>query len=219
MTAAKTSRRSPRKGRPAAEAAELGEVRFEDWFETPIFETEPDERLEELTTARARPLRLAARALVRLDATKRRPAPRAPEQPEEGETFADLARLVGAEDRDDRPAAVGPPAPVTRRTRPLRADRPAVVTAEATPTAAPAVVPAAAPESRRPRPLRAARASEAPAATAPAQPAAPTAAEVADRPPSGWRARAGRALDAWAERELSAQARLEQVIVPKRWRA
>ncbi len=46
----------------------LGDVSFDDWFETPVFESDPDERLEELATARRGPMRLAASALLRVNA-------------------------------------------------------------------------------------------------------------------------------------------------------
>jgi hypothetical protein len=40
-----------------------------------------------------------------------------------------------------------------------------------------------------------------------------------DRPESaGWRDRAGRMLDRWAEREAAGQQRLEQALLPRRWR-
>ena len=289
MTAAKTSRPATGKGRKAdrrAEQAELGEVRFEDWFETPIFDTEPDERLEELTTTGARPMRLAARALVRLDASKGRKRSRGRAGGRKADPFADLAATASEEEfapadlwdaPADLPEAAGPETgtgsntavesrPVTaRRRRPLKAAAipaepapgPTAAAAPArpapAPTAAPAPAgPAPAPTVARPaRPLRAERAprpvtaaaptpapapAPLPAGTLPAETlpvgtlpvgtlpvGTPSAADPASGPATaagaGWRARAGRALDAWAARELEAQARLEQVIVPKRWRS
>lgn len=46
--------------------ADLGDLSFDDWYETPVFEAEPDERLEQLATSRRAPLRLFAGAMLRL---------------------------------------------------------------------------------------------------------------------------------------------------------
>jgi hypothetical protein len=98
---------------------QLGDLTFDDWYETPVFETEPDERLEHLATSRRAPVRLIGNAMLRL----------APD--------------------------------------------------------------------RTPRPIR------------PARPVRPTGA---------WRERAGRLLDRWADMEAASQQRLEELVLPKRWR-
>jgi hypothetical protein len=49
-----------------AKAVELGEITFDDWYETPVFDTDRDERLEHLATAKQRPLRVVGAALLRL---------------------------------------------------------------------------------------------------------------------------------------------------------
>lgn len=45
---------------------QLGDLSFDDWYETPVFEAEPDERLEQLATSRRAPLRLLAGAMLRV---------------------------------------------------------------------------------------------------------------------------------------------------------
>lgn len=70
----------------------LGEVSFDEWFETPVFESDADERLEELATSQRGPLRLAARTLLRLNARTARPpaAPTPTAIDVEPETVVDL---------------------------------------------------------------------------------------------------------------------------------
>lgn len=46
----------------------LGRVEFADWFDSPEFEIDADERMEERATSAKGPIRLAASALLRLDA-------------------------------------------------------------------------------------------------------------------------------------------------------
>lgn len=76
MSAAPTDRRAPA---TAQADPPLGEVRFEDWFETPMFESGPDERLEQLVTSRKGPLRAVAATVLRLAALRPpRPAGRGP---------------------------------------------------------------------------------------------------------------------------------------------
>ena len=48
--------------------AAVEQAKFDHWFETPMFEPEPDEKWEELATSRRAPMRLAASALLRFDA-------------------------------------------------------------------------------------------------------------------------------------------------------
>ena len=46
---------------------QLGDVTFEEWFETPVFDTDnEDERLEQLATSRRAPLRLVGSAAIGL---------------------------------------------------------------------------------------------------------------------------------------------------------
>jgi hypothetical protein len=48
----RSSRPKPVKG------PQLGDTTFEEWYETPVFDTEPDERLEQLATSKRASLRL-----------------------------------------------------------------------------------------------------------------------------------------------------------------
>lgn len=106
---------SSRRRTNTATSPQLGDLSFDDWYETPVFETEPDERLEHLATSRRAPVRLIGNAMLRLAPTP------------------------------------------DRRSRPVR------------------------------------RAGT-------------------------WRERAGRLLDRWAAMEAASQERLEQLVLPKRWR-
>lgn len=68
---------SSRRRTTAARAAQLGDLTFDDWYETPVFEAEPDERIEQLATSRRAPVRLLADAMIRLSPDRprvRRPA-------------------------------------------------------------------------------------------------------------------------------------------------
>jgi hypothetical protein len=56
------------KGAAVADGPDLGRLSFEDWFETPIFEVDADERLENLATSRRRPARLAASTVLAVNA-------------------------------------------------------------------------------------------------------------------------------------------------------
>lgn len=62
---------SSRQGGTKAKSAQLGDISFDDWYETPVFEEEPDERLEQLATSRMAPVRLVGGVLLKLA-----PAPR-----------------------------------------------------------------------------------------------------------------------------------------------
>ncbi len=118
---------SSRRRTTTARATQLGDLSFDDWYETPVFDTEPDERLEHLATSRRAPVRLIGGAMLRL-----------------------------APDRTEK----------TERTE----------------KAEPAV--------------------------------------KAEQPPAGtWRERAGRLLDRWAAMEAASQERLEELVLPKRWRS
>lgn len=57
---------------PQSGTAELGDLSFDDWYETPVFEVEPDERLEQLATSRRAPLRLFAGAVLRVSPSRPR---------------------------------------------------------------------------------------------------------------------------------------------------
>lgn len=68
---------------------QLGDTTFEDWYETPVFEAEPDERLEQLAMSKRAPVRLVGSTALRLGARRdslserraasgRRPAPERP---------------------------------------------------------------------------------------------------------------------------------------------
>ncbi len=57
---------------PVSPEPSLGDVSFDEWFDTPVFESDTDERLEELATARRGPLRLAASTLLRVNARTER---------------------------------------------------------------------------------------------------------------------------------------------------
>lgn len=86
---------------------ELGDLSFDDWYETPVFEVEPDERLEQLATSRRAPLRLFAGAVLRV----------APSRPRK-------ERRRGAEARLSMEALDSSPAPVAAEAEVLE---PAVV--------------------------------------------------------------------------------------------
>lgn len=45
---------------------QLGELTFDDWYQTPVFDAEPDERIEQLATSRRAPMRLVGAAMLRL---------------------------------------------------------------------------------------------------------------------------------------------------------
>ncbi len=106
---------SSRRRTTTARASQLGDLSFDDWYETPVFDTEPDERLEHLATSRRAPVRLIGGAMLRL---------------------------------------------------------------------------------------------------------APDRGEKVERPAAGtWRERAGRLLDRWAAMEAASQERLEELVLPKRWRS
>lgn len=49
-----------------ATASELGEITFDDWYQNPVFDQAPDERLEVLAVSSPAPLRMAARAWLRV---------------------------------------------------------------------------------------------------------------------------------------------------------
>ncbi|HVA75778.1 MAG TPA: hypothetical protein VNF71_14565 [Acidimicrobiales bacterium] len=65
--------RSPRRRGPAPN--QLGELQFSDWYDTPVFEPDDDELIEEMATAGHGPRRLMAKARLARDArrAKRRP--------------------------------------------------------------------------------------------------------------------------------------------------
>lgn len=107
---------SSRRRTTTAKAPQLGDLSFDDWYETPVFESDPDERIEQLAMSRRAPMRLVAGAILRM----------APDRP--------------------------------RRARP------------------------------------------------------PTT-------PGTWRQRASDLLDRWAAMEAASQERLEELMLPKRWRA
>lgn len=77
----------------------LGDVRFDEWFETPVFESDADERLEELVMSRRGPLRLAASALLRVNARSDRSGRRSGRRPEPTADFYDSA--LWADDSDE----------------------------------------------------------------------------------------------------------------------
>ena len=61
-----TRRRTTKAATLQPEHPQLGDLSFDDWYETPVFEAEPDERLEQLATSRRAPLRLLAGAMLRV---------------------------------------------------------------------------------------------------------------------------------------------------------
>lgn len=77
LATTKSTRRQPAR-------ADLGDLSFDDWYDTPVFEAEPDERLEQLATSRRAPLRLVAGAMLRLapDRSARSERAHRPERPE-----------------------------------------------------------------------------------------------------------------------------------------
>lgn len=172
----------------------LGDVRFDDWFETPVFESDPDERLEELATARRGPMRLAASTILRFNArasqVRRRPAPPEPA----GAGVPEETAPARAPDPLEAPAARRPSAGAGTRSAATAKARPAG-------RAAPVATAKARPAGRA-----------APAPEVPASPPAPS-----SPAPAGLRQRFNDALDRWAEREAAAQTRLERIILPKRW--
>ena len=56
-----TRRRNPK----LVSGPQLGDTTFEEWFETPVFEAEPDERLEQLAVSRRAPIRLVGSTALR----------------------------------------------------------------------------------------------------------------------------------------------------------
>lgn len=106
----------------------LGDVRFDEWFETPMFESDADERLEELATVRRGPMRLAASTFLRLNA-------RASQVRRKSAGVADTDWLVQADPAEAAP----PPAPAPEAAAP---DAPR---ARATNGRAPAAAPAPTP--------------------------------------------------------------------------
>jgi hypothetical protein len=74
-----TRRRNPK----LVSGPQLGDTTFEDWYETPVFEAEPDERLEQLAMSKRAPVRLVGSTALRLGAhreslSERRGAAREP---------------------------------------------------------------------------------------------------------------------------------------------
>jgi hypothetical protein len=128
--ASQPTRRSTRTGNET----ELGDLRFDQWFGTPMFEPDRLERMEERATTGRWPARVVAAAWLKLDAR------------------ASQLRVPATS-----PAAVRDRVGQTGE-----------------------VTPAAAPRSRA-------------------------------------RTRVSRALDRWAEREVATQARLERLMLPRRW--
>lgn len=108
---AQTPRAARTRPAPARRPDELGEVRFDDWFSTPIFESEPDERLEELATSGRGPFRLGASAVlaVQARAAQMRPGRRVPREEARGEEVPEPAMRETAA-MPSRPAPpAGPP--------------------------------------------------------------------------------------------------------------
>lgn len=61
-----TKLRTPKAASPQSTNPQLGDLTFDDWYETPVFEAEPDERLEQLAVSRRAPLRFFAGAMLRV---------------------------------------------------------------------------------------------------------------------------------------------------------
>ena len=57
---------SSRRRTITSKGPELGEITFEDWYEVPVFDSDRDERLEQLATSKRRPMRVVGAAMVRL---------------------------------------------------------------------------------------------------------------------------------------------------------
>ncbi len=223
----------------------LGDVSFNDWFESPVFESDPDERLEELATARRGPMRLAASALLRMNArasqVRRRvgepdPAPGAPGRPGPADAQAPADGEANPGKANGRAAAAANASRTTSskgsgragaaangsRTTSSKGSGRAGAAASGRPAAGAA---STAPASAS-RPLRARSAD--PERSGAARPGLTrkkeldtTTAAADPRPDSrpGLRERMNGALDRWAEREALAQTRLERAILPKRWQA
>ena len=205
----------------------LGDVSFNDWFESPVFESDPDERLEELATARRGPMRLAASALLRMNArasqVRRRvgepdPAPGAPGRPGPADAQAPADGEANPGKANGRAAAA---ANASRTTSSKGSGR-----AGAAASGRPAAGAASTAPASASRPLRARSAD--PERSGAARPGLTrkkeldtTTAAADPRPDSrpGLRERMNGALDRWAEREALAQTRLERAILPKRWQA
>ena len=49
---------------------QLGDTTFEEWYDSPIFETDADERLEHLAASRRAPARLLGGAMLRLSRSR-----------------------------------------------------------------------------------------------------------------------------------------------------
>ncbi|HET6965800.1 MAG TPA: hypothetical protein VFH58_13580 [Acidimicrobiales bacterium] len=169
---------SSRRRTAKAKNPQLGDLTFDDWYETPVFDTEPDERLEQLATSRRAPVRFIGNAMLRLAPDRSglsEPAAGGGSDQADGDlSGGDLAGdgLAGGEGpatgddddidwvADDREwAAIGGPGEGGDR------------------------------------------------------------AARAGRPAGSWRERAGRLLDRWAAMEAASQERLEELVLPKRWRS
>lgn len=127
---------SSRRRTHTAKATQLGDLSFDDWYETPVFEEEPDERLEQLATSKRAPLRLIGNTVLRLA------PPPTPDDP--------VDESDGIELEPDFESYC-----IQRTAEPERS----------------------------------------------------------------WRRRAARLLDRWADAEIASQARLEAMVLPRRWRS
>jgi len=195
-------------------AAQLGELEFSDWYESPVFELSSEERMETRATAGRAPTRLLARAVIAAGARReRRRAGRQDRQPRQVE---DLERA----ERALEPA----PTPEPKTAEPA----PPAATPEATTPAPPAPKPQVAAPTPEAKTAEPAPPAATPAAATPAPPAPkPTAAPPAPQPiPAeplpipelgdqvGWRKRAGALLDRWADKEVAIAARLDEALAP-----
>ena len=180
--------RSPRRARASSQrdsSDQLGELEFSDWYETPVFEPDEDELLEEAATSGHGPRRLMARMVLARDARKALRRPQWDEAPAPARPAAPPAPALRKEPAPAPARPAAPPAPAARK-EPTPAPAPARPTAppapaarkEATPPPAPAKPAAATPS--KPAPATPAR----PAAATPARPAAASPARSAAATPA-----------------------------------
>lgn len=174
--------RSPRRSGSASD--QLGELRFSDWYDTPVFEPDEDELVEELATSGSGPRRFMARARLSREAhrAKRRPewdaAPQAPAP---------------------APAATTKPAPIPRAKAAPEPPAPKPIPAAAAKAKA---KPAPAPE---PTPDLDAWVTSGPALTDESM-------QLDLSRESSWRRRIDSFLDRWAQREVAVAARLDRSL-------
>lgn len=194
----------PRASSQPESSEQLGELEFSDWYETPVFEPDEDELLEEAATSGHGPRRLMARMVLARDARKALRRPQWDEAPSPARARPEPTPAARMEATPRATPAQPAPQPARRRT-PVEPE-----------AAAAAKAPAATPEP-----------AAKPADTPPREPAIPkdrwsawatsgpsmdeqTMRHDLDR--DGWRRRIDTFLDRWAAAEVAVAARLDRSI-------